>query len=59
MDAVAGIYTAESGNEIDFTGLVEDQTAVPEEPEDAPEDFDPRPLIEIRLEGILAVRGLT
>jgi hypothetical protein len=52
MQAVAGIYTAESGKEIDFTDLIADATAVPEEDPEA-EDQDLRPLMEIRLEAIL------
>jgi peptide/nickel transport system substrate-binding protein len=53
MDAAAAAYTSASGNEIDLSALKDDATAVPEPPEDAGEDFDPRPLIEIRLEGIV------
>ena len=40
MDAAAAAYTEASGNEIDLSALVDEQTAVPEPPEDAGDDFD-------------------
>jgi hypothetical protein len=53
MQAVAGIYAAQTGKEIDFTDLIAAATAVPEADPEAEEEEDLRPLIEIRLEGIL------
>jgi peptide/nickel transport system substrate-binding protein len=55
MQAVAGIYTDLSGEAIDFTTLIAEGTAIPEPPEavegeEAEEEPDLRPLIQIRLE---------
>jgi hypothetical protein len=52
MQAVAGIFTAQTGQEIDFTSLIADATAIPEEDPEAEEEQDLRSLLAIRLEGI-------